>query len=377
MRIAMIAPPWVPVPPPAYGGIEAVVETLASGLVEAGHEVLLIATGDSRSKVPVAYLFEEALGVGRADATVMELLHVMSAYELATSFDIVHDHTIVGPAYSARYPELPVVTTNHGPFDFGLQRYYEMVSNRVPVIAISHSQALGAKGSNVIDVIHHGVDLNEYQLGRGDGGYALFLGRMNPDKGVHSAIKVAREAGVPLRIAAKCREDSEKAYFEDVIRPMLGDGVEYLGEANKEEKRELLAGATCLLNPIAWQEPFGMVMLEALASGTPVVATHCGSAPEIVIEGETGYLSDSFDGLVAGVKSASELDRHSCRNLVEQRFSKEIMVRNHIEVYEKVIANFGALGFSKRASKTTPKAKGAPDRGCNSEPQNLDTAVGI
>lgn len=341
MRIAIVAPPWVPTPPPAYGGIEAVVDTLATGLQLAGHEVLLFATGDSRSRVPLAYRFDKAVGVGRSDSTAVELLHVVSAYEMAEEFDIVHDHTLLGPAYSAKYPGLAVVTTNHIPFSGGLHEYYRALGSRVPVIAISNVQAQAAVGVNLAAVIHHGVDLNEFPVGDGNGGYALFLGRMSPDKGVHTAIEVARLAGVPLKIAAKCRERGEQAYFDEVIKPMLGHDVEYLGEASREEKLELLGGATCLLNPIAWVEPFGMVMLEALACGTPVVATHAGAAPEIVDDGKTGYLADSPDDLAEAVTLASDLDRSKCRLAAEERFSMEIMVERHLEVYEKVVAGFG------------------------------------
>ncbi|MDA8080771.1 MAG: glycosyltransferase family 4 protein [Actinomycetota bacterium] len=340
MRIAIIAPPWVPTPPPAYGGIEAVVDSLATGLQLLGHEVLLFATGDSRCQVPLAYRYDNAMGVGRSDNTVVELLHVVSAYEMAEEFDIVHDHTLLGPAYSAKYPGLAVVTTNHIPFSGGLNQYYKALGSRVPVIAISNVQAEAAVGINLAAVIHHGVNLKEFPVGDGRGGYALFLGRMSPDKGVHTAIEAARRAGVPLKIAAKCRERGEQAYFDEVIKPMLGRDVEYLGEVGREEKLELLGGATCLLNPIAWVEPFGMVMLEALACGTPVVATHSGAAPEIVDDGKTGYLADSPDDLAEAVVLACDLDRSKCRLAAEERFSMEIMVERHLEVYEKVVAGF-------------------------------------
>ena len=355
MRIAIIAPPWVPTPPQAYGGIEAVVDSLATGLQSHGHEVFLFATGDSTSQVPLGYRFENALGVGREDATIVELVQVMSAYDMVREFDIVHDHTHVGPAYSARFPDLPVVTTNHIPFGDGVDSYYRAIGDRVPVIAISNAQARSARGVNIVDVIHHGVDPAEFAIGEGKGGYALFLGRMSPDKGVHTAIEVARAAGIPLKIAAKCREGKEISYYEEVIKPKLGGGIEYLGEATFEEKVELLGGATCLLNPIDWQEPFGMVMIEAMACGTPVVATHAGAAPEIVVDGETGFLADSAEELVKAVQKVSDLDRRKCRTRVEESFSKELMVEKHLDVYEKVVANFGQPFTASEV---------APDRFC-------------
>ena len=363
MRIAIIAPPWVPTPPQAYGGIEAVVDTLATGLKSLGHEVFLFATGDSTSQVPLGYRFENALGVGREDATIVELVQVMSAYDMVREFDIVHDHTHVGPAYSARFPDLPVVTTNHIPFGDGVDSYYRAIGDRVPVIAISNAQARSARGVNIVDVIHHGVDPAEFAIGEGKGGYALFLGRMSPDKGVHTAIEVARAAGIPLKIAAKCREGKEISYYEEVIKPKLGGGIEYLGEATFEEKVELLGGAACLLNPIDWQEPFGMVMIEAMACGTPVVATHAGAAPEIVVDGETGFLADSAEELVKAVQKVSDLDRRKCRTRVEESFSKELMVEKHLDVYEKVVANFG---------QPFTASEGAPGRFC--EPSDAKVA---
>ena len=340
MRIAIVAPPWIPTPPPAYGGTEAVLDVLATGLVQAGHEVMLFATGNSTCKVPIAYRFDTSLGVGRDDATLTELLHVVSAYEQVKGYDIVHDHTLLGPAYSGGYPHLPVVTTNHIPFSGGIEEYYRSLSGRIPIIAISNAQAQAARDIPIAAVIHHGIDVDEFPIGEGDGGYALFLGRMNPDKGVHTAIEVARAAGVELKIAAKCRERAEKAYFSEVIEPMLGHGVEYLGEVGNDEKLGLLARAACLLNPIAWPEPFGMVMLEALACGTPVVATHAGAAPEIVDDGVTGYLADSPLDLAKAVELASRLDRSKCRVSVKERFSKEIMVQKHLDVYRQVLARF-------------------------------------
>ena len=363
MRIAIIAPPWVPTPPQAYGGIEAVVDSLATSLQSHGHEVFLFATGDSTSQVPLGYRFENALGVGREDATIVELVQVMSAYDMVREFDIVHDHTHVGPAYSARFPDLPVVTTNHIPFGDGVDSYYRAIGDRVPVIAISNAQARSARGVNIVDVIHHGVDPAEFAIGEGKGGYALFLGRMSPDKGVHTAIEVARAAGIPLKIAAKCREGKEISYYEEVIKPKLGGGIEYLGEATFEEKVELLGGAACLLNPIDWQEPFGMVMIEAMACGTPVVATHAGAAPEIVVDGETGFLADSAEELVKAVQKVSDLDRRKCRTRVEESFSKELMVEKHLDVYEKVVANFGQPFTASEV---------APDRFC--EPSDAKVA---
>ncbi len=339
MRVAVIAPPWLPVPPPAYGGTEAVLDALARGLVAAGHDVLLCTTGDATCPVEKWWVYEQALGVGVPGAALGEIRHVLGAYDAARAWgaEVVHDHTLVGPLYAARFPDLPVVTTNHGPFDDDLSAFYAALAGRVPLICISHHQASTAPVP-VAAVIHHGIDVAEHRPGAGEGGYALFLGRMSPDKGVHVAARVAQRAGMPLRIAAKMREPAERAYFEQAVAPLLGGSVEYVGEVGGAAKHELLAGAACLLNPIAWPEPFGMVMIEALAAGTPVVATPCGAAPEIVEDGVTGFLASGEDALVDALRRAPGLDRAACRRSAKERFSVDRMVAGHVDLYRRVVA---------------------------------------
>jgi glycosyltransferase involved in cell wall biosynthesis len=337
MRIAIIAPPWVPIPPSAYGGTETVLDTLARGLVFAGHEVLLFTTGDSTCPVRRDWVFDAAVGVGSGGAAA-ELRHVIAAYEAVKDFDIVHDHTLVGPLYAERLPWLPVVTTNHGPFLSDLGPLYRAVSSRVPVIAISHHQASTADEVNLAGVVHHGVDCARFPVGPGGGGYALFLGRMHPDKGVHTAARVARAAGMPLRIAAKMTEPHEVRYFAERVEPLLGGDVEYIGEVGTSDKLALLAGAVCLLNPIAWPEPFGMVMIEALATGTPVVTSPAGAAPEIVDHGVTGFVARNEEGLVSALGEVAGLDRATCRRTASERFSADRMVAEHVAVYQAVVA---------------------------------------
>ncbi len=343
MRIGIIAPPWLPVPPLGYGGTEGVLDCLVRGLQAEGHEVLLATTGESTCPVPKVHVHERAVGIGTGDATA-ELLHVLHAYRHLKACDIVHDHTLVGPLYSKWFPDLQVVTTNHGPFDSTLTPLYRAIAPEVPIIAISHHQASLAKGIPIAAVIHHGIDVEEWPIGPGQGGYALFLGRLHPNKGAHVAARVARRAGIPLLIAAKCSEPAEKEYFEAAIRPQLGGGVEYLGEVNREAKAELLGDALCLLNPIAWPEPFGMVMVEAMACGTPVIATRSGAAPEIVDDGTVGYLCSSEDALVEALGKVASLERERCRSYVAERFSLKRMVRQHVRFYEEL------LDGSKRAS---------------------------
>lgn len=339
MRIAVVAPPWLPVPPERYGGTELVLDVLCRGLVEAGHEVMLHATGDSTCPVERSWTFEEHLGTDSVSPAA-ELQHVMDAYDAALEWraDLVHDHTITGPVWAQQRSTVPVVTTNHGPFVPPLDAIYRRIAVQVPVVAISHDQRSTAAGVPIAAVIHHGLDVEAVEPGTAPGRYAVFLGRMNPDKGVHTAIQVARRAGVPLKIAAKMREPAELSYFREVVEPMLGGDIEYVGEVGGADKSELLRSATCLLNPIAWPEPFGMVMIEALAHGTPVVATAFGSTREIVRHGITGFLADDVDALVNGVLAANELDRSTCRWDAEQRFSMRRMASDHVDLYESVLA---------------------------------------
>lgn len=341
MRICLIAPPWLPVPPPSYGGTEEVMDTLATALAARGHDLLVVATGDSGCPVPVTWCFERSLGfVGRNPAA--ELRQVAHGYGVAEEWaaDIVHDHTVVGPLFGLSYSSVPLVTTNHGPFIADeLRPFYETIAGDVPVIAISQHQAADAGPIHVAAVIHHGIHHDGFPVGEGDGGYAAFLGRMNPDKGLVEACRIARRAAVPLRIAAKMQEPEEHEFFEAAVRPLLGDEVEYVGEVGGADKVRLLGQASCLLNPIRWPEPFGMVMVEALACGTPVVSRPCGAAPEIVIDGVTGFLRKSDEELVDVLGRVGELSRTACRADVEARFSAERMAQQHVELYERVRAD--------------------------------------
>lgn len=334
MRIAMIAPPWIPVPPPSYGGTEIVVDALCRGLRAAGHEVLLVASGDSTCPVERAALHPVSLGT-EVTSTTMELAHAAFGYERARDWgaDVVHDHTVSGPALGATCSGLPVVTTNHGPFAGDLAVVYRSLSWEVPLIAISRAQAATALGCRVAAVIHHGVDVDAYSHRRSGGTYALFVGRMSADKGVHVAVEAARIAGMPLLIAAKMREPAEREYFETRVRPHLGAGVEYVGEVDRAKQIELLAGASCLLNPIQWDEPFGMVAIEALAAGVPVVATAFGAMPEIVEDGRSGFIRSSVEELAAAVWLAAELDPAECRRRAEDCFSMRSMAANHARFY--------------------------------------------
>ena len=337
MRIGVVAPPWAPVPPHLYGGIELVVDRLAQGLAAAGHDVVLFATGDSTCPVPKRWLLEESEGV-RIGFSVPEVRHVLAAYESLRDVDLIHDHSVLGPIISDHYTDLPVVTTIHGELVGELRDIYERVATKVSVIAVSHAQRRPAPQLRIARVIHHGIDASDFPIGQGEGGYLLFLGRLSPDKGAGRAIDVARKADVPLLLAGKMREPWERDYFEARVAPFLSEQIQYLGEVGHERKLELLAGARALVFPIRWNEPFGLVMLEAEACGTPVLAFPEGAAPEVVDHGRTGFLCQDEAEMAEMVPKLGELDRAACRAAVEGYFSTERMVNEHVELYEELLS---------------------------------------
>jgi glycosyltransferase involved in cell wall biosynthesis len=337
MRVGLVAPPWLPVPPAQYGGTESVIDRVARGLVEAGHEVLLAAPDGSSCPVP------RVAGLGPAEPdrigqVVVEVPYALAAYEALRGVQLVHDHTVVGPLCARVANDVQLVTTTHGPFDENSEPIYREMSRRgIAVVAISEHQASTAPDVQIAAVIHHGIDVEDVPVGDGGGGYACFLGRMVPDKGVREAILAAREADLPLRIAAKKREPEELAYFDEVVEPMLGGNISYVGELDHEEKYELLGNAIALVNPLQWPEPFGLVMIEALACGTPVIASSSGSVPEIVTDGVTGFIREDTESVAEALRQAPKLSRAACRESAETSFSTTRMVADHIELYERLL----------------------------------------
>jgi glycosyltransferase involved in cell wall biosynthesis len=335
MRIGLIVAPWLTVPPVGYGGTELVVDALARGFQREGHEVLLAAAADSACPV------ELVRGADHSDpdsvsSNMAELSHVIRAYDaMNDTVDLVHDHTAAGPLYRHR-GSVPVVTTIHCPLNRRFARIFAAAAPDTAIVAISRNQ-LDAAPALPATVIHHGIEMADIPVGRGGGGYVVFLGRVSPDKGLAEAVITARAAGIPLKIAAKMREPAEVAYFHDVIEPMLGPEQEFLGELTGPEKYALLGDALALLNPIQWPEPFGLVMIEALATGTPVVTTPMGSAPEIVETAITGYFGRSPERLAALLPYAADLDRTIVRARGEQRFSAARMVTDHLRLYEQLL----------------------------------------
>jgi glycosyltransferase involved in cell wall biosynthesis len=331
MRIGLIAPPWIPVPPPAYGGTEEVIDGLARGLVALKHDVILAAGPGSTCPVSRIESTERGIAAPVSDRR-SEREHAQRAYRELGDVDIIHDHTLAGPLFM--WGRVPRVSTVHGPFDTEMTEHFGRIQRSVGLIAISQHQASTSGRVRIDAVIHHGIDLDSIPFGDGGGGYFAFLGRMTPEKGVREAIIVARSAGVPLTIAAKMREPLEHDYFESQVRPLLGGPVEYVGELNRADKFRLLGSAAGLINPLQWNEPFGMVMIEAMATGTPVLATTRGSAMEIVEDGVTGFLRSTLDELTSTVVQVPSLNRSAIRARQRDRFSLTRMAADHVDFYE-------------------------------------------
>ena len=336
MRIAVLAPPWFAVPPTGYGGIEWIVSLLADGLTTRGHDVTLFASGDSRTKAKLAAVFERAPSelIGRS---LPELEHVLSCYERAYDFDVINDHTSPLAAGLGALVSTPVVHTIHGPLDAELGAVYESlktVSPNVGLISISLNQRRPKPDLHWVANIPNALDLEHYPCKPHRGDYLLFLGRMNHEKGAHRGVAVAMELGLPLKLAGKVREPREKEYFAEFVEPHLGEEIEYLGEVNHGTKVELLQNARATLFPIEWEEPFGLVMIESMACGTPVIATRHGAVPEVIEDGRSGVIVDSWREIPAALERADAIEPMECRRYAEELFAPERMVADYERAYE-------------------------------------------
>jgi glycosyltransferase involved in cell wall biosynthesis len=340
MRIGLLSPVWFPVPPHGYGGIEWVVAVLADGLADAGHDVTLVASGDSRTRARLVSVFEVAPSE-RIGASLPELHHALACYERAGEFDVINDHSGPPAAALGGAVATPVVHTVHGPLDGQARIVYEQIARVSPgvgLISISLNQRRPAPDLPWVSNCPNAIDLDAYPLHTGRGDYLVFLGRMSEDKGCHRAIEVARRAELPLKIAGKMREPREKEYFESMVRPALGWGTEYLGEVSHEEKVSLLQNARATLFPIAWEEPFGLVMIESMACGTPVIATRFGAVPEVIEHGRSGLVVDDYLDMVEAIEAADRLDPGELRRYVEEHFSPKRMVQDYVAAYEAILA---------------------------------------
>jgi glycosyltransferase involved in cell wall biosynthesis len=340
LRIAVISPVWFPVPPTGYGGIEWIVWLLADGLVEAGHDVTLFASGDSRTKAKLDWVFETAPSE-RIGQTLPEIHHSLHCFVRAGDFDVINDHSGLPAAAIGGAVRTPVLHTVHGPLDSEGGMIYDQiarVATSVGLISISMNQRAPKPDLPWVANCPNALDFSLYPVKPHRGDYLLFLGRMSPDKGCHRAIDVAVTAGVPLKIAGKNREPLERAYFDEYVRPHLNDRIEYLGEVTHGEKVELLQDARATLFPIEWAEPFGLVMIESMACGTPVIATRRGAVEEVIEHGRSGVIVDDYRIMAAALDEADRLDPHEIRRYAEQRFAPERMVGDYLHAYREAIA---------------------------------------
>ena len=315
------------------------VALLAEVLSGVGHDVTVFASGDSAPKASLASLYATAPS-DRIGESIVELRHVLACYERADAFDVVNDHTGPIAAALSALVECPVVHTVHGPLGGELGDAYEQIARVSPgvgLVSLSRSQRRSHPHLPWVGNCPNAIDPSRYSWGRGEGDYLVFLGRMGHEKGCHHAITAAKSCGQLLKIAAKCREPAELAYFAEYVEPHLGHGVEYLGEVGHDEKVELLRNARATLFPVDWDEPFGLVMIESLACGTPVVAIRRGSVPEVLEEGRTGVIVDDHEALAAAIADADRIDRAECRRAVEERFSPPRLLAAYTRAYRAAI----------------------------------------
>lgn len=337
-KVAIVAPPWFELPPKAYGGIEWMCYWLAEGLTSRGHEVTLIGAGPDNISGQFVSTFERPPSE-RITEPLVEAVHVAIAAQAIRDLrpDIVHDHTLHGPLLAFER-DVPTVVTTHGPILDDLADYYGALGNSVSLISISGAQRQAAPSLSWAATVHNAIPVSDYPFDRKKESFLLFLGRMSPDKGAHLAVRAANAVGAPIVLAGKCAEPQEQAYFEQCVKPLLRPGVEWIGEADTCRKKDLLRRARCLVMPIQWEEPFGLVMVEAMACGTPVVALRAGSVPEIVDDGVTGYVCQHPDELPGAIERLESIDAAACRQHVLSRFDLGVMVRGYEQAYKKILS---------------------------------------
>ena len=352
MKIAQVAPLTEAVPPKLYGGTERVVAYLTDALVELGHEVVLFASGDSQTKAELAAIWPRAL---RLDPHVKDyfapvFMELETVARRADEFDMIHAHLDYFGYPLLQRLGVPSVTTLHGRLDLPeLPPLYGLYGD-MPVVSISNSQREPLPQANYVATILHGLPKDLLQKGDGGGGYLAFLGRISPEKAPDAAIRIAAAARKPIKIAAKIDKVDEE-YYKAVVEPLLGAGdIEFVGEIGEHQKSEFLGNATALVFPIAWREPFGLVMIEAMACGTPVIAFNNGSVPEVLENGVTGFIVENEQQAIEAVAKIHTLDRERIRAEFDRRFTAHHMAQNYLKLYAKLAA---------KSSRKRPRAQTA------------------
>jgi glycosyltransferase involved in cell wall biosynthesis len=357
MRIAQLAPLAESVPPRLYGGTERVVSWLTEALVARGHDVTLFASGDSVTSARLIPIGDRALRGGSGDPMAAHTMLVAMAKARADEFDVVHSHVDFLPFLAFDGVRPAVLGTMHGRLDLPWLPPLFRQFRDFPLVSISNAQRHPAPAANWVATVYHGLPIDGFPTGDGRGDYLLFLGRMSPEKRPEAAIAAARRAGVRLLLAAKV-DDVDRAWFTRTVEPLLSQpGIEFVGEVDEHRKHELLCAARAMLFPIDWPEPFGLAMIEAMACGTPVITRRCGSTPEVVADGVTGFVCDDDAAVVDAIRRIDTIDRVACRRRVEERFAVERMVAAYEEVYERLIAARAARG---RAPMKRPRSEIVP-----------------
>ncbi len=364
MRIAQIAPLYEAVPPRFYGGTERVVANLSEALQALGHDVTVFASGDSATSAPLHPVRDCAIRLdsGPTAELAAHLVMLDQVLERADDFDILHFHIDCMPCALFRHLAQRTVTTLHGRLDLkDLQPFYERFS-AFPLVSISDDQRRALPFANFVGTVHHGLPPQRFPwIASPSGDYLAFLGRISPEKRVDRAVEIATRAGVPLKIAAKI-DRADEAYFREQIEPLFGHPlVEFVGEIGDADKPAFLGNAQALLFPIDWPEPFGLVMIEAMASGTPVIAFKHGSVPEVIDHGVTGFVVDDIESAVAAVGQIETLDRDRVRAVFDARFSAEAMARGYLRIYTRLLAEASevrAITVSPPAAEREPAPLG-------------------
>ncbi len=346
MRIAQVAPLYVATPPHGYGGTERIISGLTEALVKQGHEVTLFATGDSQTSARLVACAPKALGFEHLfESGAAHTAMLAQVYRRASEFDVIHAHVDHQALPFAANCKTPTIITLHGALD--MDGYPEALSAfpDIRYVSISNNQRAPLPNLNWAATVYHGIDVHAHPFEEQPGKYLLFVGRISPEKGPERAIAIAKQCGLPLKIAAKV-DPKDRKFYKQVVRPLLEKAnddakddakIEFLGPVDEKRKCELMKNALALLLPIRWQEPFGMVYIESLACGTPVLTCPMGAAPEILSEGETGFMRESDDELAEAALRVREVSRAGCRAWAERRFDISTMTRNYLDVYQAAL----------------------------------------
>jgi glycosyltransferase involved in cell wall biosynthesis len=337
LRIAVVTPPWYALPPEGYGGIESMCHLLVEELAARGHEVTLVGVDHADTSATFVRTYREQQS-DRIGQSLPEIIHAAAFAQHLRNLDvdIIHDHSLAGPLL-AFGRDTPTVVTAHGPAEGEFEAYYSLIGSAVSLVAISNSQREMAPDLPWVGTVYNAVAIDDYPFRADKEDFVLWLGRTCWDKAPHLAIDIARKVGARIVLAGKCVEPEEQEYFAKEIQPRLGPGVEWTGEADAVRKKELLSAARCLLFPLQWPEPFGIVMVEAMACGTPVVALNKGSVPEVVEDGVTGFVCDELSGCAEALGSLDSIDAAACRKHAEARFDVEQMVAGYEELFLQIL----------------------------------------